>query len=353
MGVIEACFRLETPALAGEADPRRGASIRVPGLLGAMRRVFWLLAPTAVACRGENDRFEEQRAQKVIGELLGAAASEAHGRQGAQGQFLFSLPSGDPAGQFDAIDSVLSQLAGPILRQRRPGSSGGNNAAFHHVPAGATFRLRLRQRSGDDQGDQHQQQMLDLLKAFGLIGGVGAATRRGFGSLTMTELTVGGESQTLPGNAEAYEAACLALVEKDAAFKDTEPQYSGLWSGNGVHAAIYVRHDVNRANAAVSALANDVISYARGWQKYSPDTVFSHQADHDWKLSLSAPPNAKRAPSPVLFHVREHQDHTSTVTSILAPIGSSSKDDALTERALDFLHDGAFGFRQLWPEEGA
>jgi len=75
-------------------------------------------------------------------------------------------------------------------------------------PAGGWFRVALTFQRDLDDGERRS--VLDALKLLGLLGGIGARTRRGFGSLSLEALD--GAEWTKPQSVEAYERALKQIV---------------------------------------------------------------------------------------------------------------------------------------------
>ncbi len=77
-------------------------------------------------------------------------------------------------------------------------------------PAGGRFRVRLIFKRDVDAAER--KRVLDALKLLGLLGGLGARVRRGWGSLTLEELEGPEAEWTKPESIEAYRKAVRDIV---------------------------------------------------------------------------------------------------------------------------------------------
>jgi CRISPR-associated protein Cmr1 len=168
---IDVKLRVVTPAFLGGADPARTAELRVPSIKGQLR--FWYRATDP------DFRRHEQR-------LFGSTDS-------GQSSFLLALEGGQPASSFiEAAGeswhkaSELGYLGfGPVLRDnnlkqfltRRP-----------YVKPGYSFAVRLLFKPWLPASDQDR--IIRAVKAWTLFGGLGARSRRGFGSLQVEKLAI-------------------------------------------------------------------------------------------------------------------------------------------------------------------
>lgn len=71
-----------------------------------------------------------------------------------------------------------------------------------YIKAGASFEIQLGFKPMASQ--EQIQQVKQALLAFGLLGNLGARARKGFGSISIKQLTENGQQLTLPGNKEEY-----------------------------------------------------------------------------------------------------------------------------------------------------
>ncbi len=203
---ILARFQTTTPMFPGEAggsDGIMGAEIRPTAIKAALR--FWWRS-LAYARLG-NDTATLKREEDA---LFGAPADDEGGRQRrggtARGQAAFMLrltsapaaetdlfpPGSEPlpaSAEIDgaAIPGGVAYLGyGPVLYSRDLGGP-----AFHRrgIKPGTIFSIALRCRADSDVDG-----LIAALKLFGLLGGMGARSRRGFGSVALLDLVRDGEA---------------------------------------------------------------------------------------------------------------------------------------------------------------
>jgi CRISPR-associated protein Cmr1 len=75
----------------------------------------------------------------------------------------------------------------------------------------------------------------DAVKLIGLIGGLGARSRRGFGSLSLRCLKIDAEEPVLgPADTVGYAAMVKDAIGESTAGYPTEPDYSAIWSGTKI-----------------------------------------------------------------------------------------------------------------------
>ncbi len=221
MQVIEATYRIVTPMFIGDAE-QKATGVRPPSVKGALR--FWwrsLNWGRALAETG-NDTAEALRwLHKEEARLFGLAArTGTNGKQqGGQGVFLLRV-------------TRQPQKLSPVVRGGAAGNTSGwprNNTGSGYLGFGLfeagsrekgnyhppredlqedqDFALELcfRPRTDHDDLDSVRQ----ALKVWGMLGGLGSRSRRGFGSVTLTKLD--GVDQL--GDAEIYRATLQTLVD--------------------------------------------------------------------------------------------------------------------------------------------
>ena len=223
---IEATYRLTTPAfLAGARDgKKRPAELRVPSIMGALR-FWWRALMWAEAAKTGGLPSLRQREARLFGAAAGTKVtidgkSENIGRQGAVWAKLkqIALPPVSGRHRFGYPNEPrygLPYLAGQGLLGRE------------FIPAGTTFTLELNFNAAElSRTDTHSLQQ--AIWALGLMGGIGARVRRGFGSLHLVQLTDTARSSELGPQGIAEYAKCLLDVVPSLGCGD-EPEYSAFW----------------------------------------------------------------------------------------------------------------------------
>lgn len=192
--VVTARFRIVTPMFLGganhEADEIRPASVK------GMLRFWWRAlnwsrfrldaADDATALRKLHD--EEAR-------LFGSSAGD---KSGGQGCFLMRVTSEKiKASQPDIVKfTPRHYMAGQGLVLQKDTSK--NRLA---LDAGQTFGVSLRFRSNAEQSDRAS--VLSAIRIFGLLGGMGSRSRRGWGALALVSVE-GCQAFHLPSTVEDY-----------------------------------------------------------------------------------------------------------------------------------------------------
>ncbi len=169
MQKIEATFRIVTPMFIGGADQTPSDGIRPPSVKGALR--FWWRALNWG--RFYTHEQDEAKALKELhkkeAELFGRAAE---GDEGGQGCFILNVAHKkniNPEKQ-DILDFTgKAYLAGMGLAGRTA------------LPREKDFVISLRFRKHTES--ELIESMNEIIRVFGLFGGLGSRSRRGFGSI--------------------------------------------------------------------------------------------------------------------------------------------------------------------------
>ena len=189
---IEAAYRVVTPMFCAGADPTR-PEIRVPSFKGVLR--FWWRALAWSRLNG-GLRAIQQEEDALFGSAGGGQSSvilhvdmAAHPTVIPQGDVLTSSgPGGAPVGEGARYlgYGVMEAFASP----KRGTRAGELIRACLHAPFDFTVRMRSR-RSSDSSLETLEQALI----AVGVFGGMGARSRKGWGSLRMDSLRVDGDER--------------------------------------------------------------------------------------------------------------------------------------------------------------
>ena len=190
---IEARYRVVTPLLSGGARPAV-AELRLASFKG-MLRWWW----RALAWSGHGGDLSKIKA--VEDSLFGSAA-------GGQGKVVMRLlRSTEPT--VLAPPNVLRQTSASVIGDGARYLGYGVMEAFRSSKKGvqtgqltraclqAPFDLHIELRSLD-LDDAMRSLLLDALRAVGLLGGLGAKSRKGYGSLVLRALVVNGAASWSP-----------------------------------------------------------------------------------------------------------------------------------------------------------
>lgn len=133
-----------------------------------------------------------------------------------------------------------------------------------------SFTLTLHCRNAD-----YVQELKALLLLWGLLGGLGSRQRKGFGSISISKLTVGKESQALPASEEQYKATLAKLLNANNC--SGEPPYTAL---SGLSRLIISQKSNKPAWGQLGELAQHQQMY-RGWgYKTDVHRINRERADH-------------------------------------------------------------------------
>ncbi len=194
----KARYKVSTPLFLGGADPNQMPELRPPSLKGVLR--FWYRA-VALASLGSWERVRESE-QGLFGSTKG------------QSQILMRLSG--PRKPSIQLSSIKTGIGTGYLGY---GVIDRGKTVRPYIKPGIEFTLKLGIRAKADP------ESLELLKkaliAVGLFGGIGARSRRGFGSLAIQELHIGDQKWEAPRDLDEY-------VDRARELLDDVGTYAGL-----------------------------------------------------------------------------------------------------------------------------
>jgi len=230
---IEASYQIVTPMFLGDGDAKRVAdAIRPPSVKGALR--FWWRAMAWSRLYDGNEASTLKKVHREEAALFGAAADE---KSGGQGKFLLQVESDvKTTGRPNNIDSGQAYLLGQGLHHFR---NGPTRDAL--ISGSFPLRLRLRPRVSDEQ----RRQLADTLLLFGLLGGLGSRSRRGGGSVSITDLQGDHEGRQTPADRNTYFDTLRSLLNGSQAYPGIPP-YSAF--------STQTRIDVSDTDSSATAL---------------------------------------------------------------------------------------------------
>lgn len=223
-----ATLEVVTPLFLGGADPSSTVELRPPSIKGALR--FWWRALAWSRHLGDLKAI-----QKEEQEIFGAAGDD----RACLGQASFGLRA-----RWLAEPNRLAQTGSLSLTSGKPGASylsygiinrGQGNSPRPCYQPGGYFELTFQAlRCADNQSGFHSS-LLDAIKLFGLLGGLGGRSRRGWGSVALTKLEgeSGGFQWQAPQNLDQYRDALLSIL---GSTDDTpEARYGAFGKGARLH----------------------------------------------------------------------------------------------------------------------
>ena len=223
---IEAAYRVTTPLFGGGADPRM-AELRLPSFKGVIR--FWW---RALAWSWMDGNLPAIKREEDL--LFGSAA----GGQSSVSMRLApgSTPSALPAGQVLGVANGNGRPVGEGARylgygvmeafaSRKRGTKAGQ-LTRGCISGQFTFAVRMRLRRDTDVGA-----VKEALIVVGLLGGMGAKSRKGYGSLMLESLRVDGhEEWKSPRSVEGLHDMIQGLRRRGRS--EGLPEYTALSRGS-------------------------------------------------------------------------------------------------------------------------
>ena len=209
MKTIRATLQIVVPMFLGDPN-QEPTSMRPPSIKGALR--FWWRALNWSRCLVQAEG-KEPLALRMLhaeeAEIFGASADEkeSHG----QGVFLLSVsqePICQPVeSQWPGNDGRSSYLAYGLLETNENPRRKAILEKVNGNPNLFGITLLFKPTTSDSKIEQVRQ----ALYVWGLLGGLGGRSRRGFGSIAIISID---EQNTTFSNAEDYKAEILSLLTK-------------------------------------------------------------------------------------------------------------------------------------------
>lgn len=188
MNTITATYRVVTPMFLGGADPTAEAELRLPSFKGALR-TWWR------ALQWGKVRDVAKLRQKEA-ELFGSSET-------GQSKVLLRLEKAI------AESNTVTEPWPPTSWQRYTGYGLRDKGERCFLRCGQEWRLEvILLRCSEEE----KAQVLASLKLLGLAGGLGARSRKGWGSITLTAMQ--GADWTCPDTPAAWEKAVANLLDQ-------------------------------------------------------------------------------------------------------------------------------------------
>ena len=342
---IEATYRVATPMFCGGAGAE-SAELRMPSFKGVLR--FWWRASAWARLHGDLEKIRQEEDT-----LFGSTAS---------GQSLLSMrltphsvPSTVRKGEVLALSRTDGGAVGEGARYLGYGAmeafasgkkgtrAGELTRACLRAPIDFTVHMRLRERGVDrDEIEQRSASLEDALVCLGTQGGMGAKSRKGYGSLVIRSLLVNGERRwRLPRTMHDLRDVLATLRRgHDAA---DQPAYTAL-STQARH--VLLSSDKTQAMELLDLLGRELMRY-RSWgrngrilgrpseKNFRDDHDLMHgnrRSRHPRRIAFGLPHNygkrsdkqvrprdkeLDRRASPLFIHIHECGDTPIAVLSFL------------------------------------
>ena len=222
--VIEAAYGVVTPLFCAGADPEH-PEIRVASFKGVLR--YWWRALAWSRCSGNLSAIQEQEDA-----LFGSAAS------GQSGVAMRLKPASSPAtvhvGQVLKVPRT-DWTVGAGARYLGYGVMEASASPEKNTEAGQLTRACLQapfeftvQMRGHDLTEQQLASLRAALIALGTLGGMGAKSRKGYGSLVLRSLTVHGEEEWTPPSSIEKLTAQVERLHRGSRKVDGLPEFTAL-----------------------------------------------------------------------------------------------------------------------------
>ncbi|WP_371999032.1 hypothetical protein P7L68_00440 (plasmid) [Tistrella mobilis] len=317
--VITARFELSAPMFSGQEGDKGPAEIRPTEIKAALR--FWWRA----LAWGRGVRTPQAlKEQEDI--LFGAAADEGRNGAGGRGQGAFllrvrtdrllPLPKGTGLGTF------FPQKDGR-QRQRREAMAGAQYAGYGLI---ATGDAPTTVRPGLDKGSTfdvtflprltlspvQKAELLQAVRLFGLLGGLGGRVRRGFGSVSLQALSFDGRRVAGPTRRVDYVRQLQQLMpDTDTTGEPDWTAFFGTSSGMGTICAIAWERFTSPLGV-IGAFGHDLKSYRKDLRAGVPQKIAlglpQHHKGSSELSTLEAGNKQGRRASPVMLHVHRLSD---------------------------------------------
>jgi CRISPR-associated protein Cmr1 len=292
--VIEATYRVLTPLFCAGTDPNR-PELRLPSFKGVLR--FWWRALAWPRLGGDLGAI--QRAEE---ELFGSAG-------GGQSKVLMRLANAPspPAVKAKTVLKVSGRsprvvgegaryLGYGVIeayprrpRDGRPETKAGQlTRACLRAPFDFTVQLRCR-----DLNSEAVSSLTDALKAVGLLGGMGAKSRKGYGSLVLRSLQVlGGDAWSAPTSLAELRQTIVRVCS--GLESSSLPEYTAL-SGKTRH--VLLMSEKGEPVELLDLVGRELVRY-RSWghngKVLGTDSERNFKDDHDLMKSTTRKSHPRR-----------------------------------------------------------
>lgn len=196
---LTATFEIVTPAFVGGKDSYR-AELRLSGILGPLRFWWRALAWPRACARKETEAERLELIADWENSLFGSAA-KTDGNDGPNGgQGLWDIRLVENQTSVKPIKGRQPQGLAYLLGQ---GLCRNKQLTRQPLRPGGSFTLNCTTRAGTISKDAPS--LREAIRMFGLLGSIGARSRRGFGSVTLVSMVATGTPPYVrPNSLEEY-----------------------------------------------------------------------------------------------------------------------------------------------------
>lgn len=298
MQTIEASFEIVTPMFIGGGNPN-DVELRPPSIKGALR--FWWRALQWGQClQGRTSQAALAELYKQEAEMFGAAVKDDKYGQGKL-QIRLEKFLGNPElpslSKYDDISSGQTYLLGQGLYHFR------NGFLKKALYADQSFTIRLTLSD-----DVEPETVLNTLLIWGLLGGLGSRSRRGWGSVAIRSLIYKknlGEKEgvaiEIPNSIDAYKTRLQELLTNKA---PTLPPFTAFSSET--------RIDLSKTGNNALNLLGEVGLEMQMYRSYGKK---DHSGIHKVAGKKAEPTFAKSDHDVVLFDFAQERIPINTITN--------------------------------------
>ena len=281
---IEATYRVVTPLFCGGADLDRPdcAELRLPSFKGVLR--FWWRA--LAWPRLDGDLVEIRRQEDALFGSTGAGQSRVSMRLARKsdpqvirkgGLLTFS----EPGGRVRVIGEGARYLGYGVMEafaSKNKGTKAGElTRACLRAPFDFTVHMRLREHGmSRDDSRRLSASLEDALVCLGTQGGMGAKSRKGYGSLAIRSLLVNGEQRWHPPQTIHDLRDALAPLRRDR-HATGQPPYTAL-SAKTRH--VLLSSNRTQAMELLDLLGRELMRY-RSWGRNGK--VLGQESEREFK----------------------------------------------------------------------
>ncbi|WP_448216486.1 type III-B CRISPR module RAMP protein Cmr1 [Endozoicomonas sp. 2B-B] len=278
---LEARYLLSTPVFLGGAESDSCANkIRPPSVKGVLR-FWWRALAWSRLFNGDANQTLKQVHQEegaLFGHAAGGSSNNKASNKGCQAAFRLRIHEDNSEQGKDPLKRV-DYLLGQGMIER--------NKNFKYLNSGGCFSVSCYPRQIMTK-QQHKELELALL-CLGLFGGLGARSRKGFGSLSIQSLQ--GGRYSAPANAEAYKALVKELL-KSVDGARAQPVYSAFSSCSRVDVST-----MGKQPELLLEKLNKELQQYRGW--FTEEKNF--YKDHDWAYEVAEGQQKSDLPKRTVF----------------------------------------------------
>ena len=281
---IEATYRVVTPMFCGGAEPDKRAELRPSSFKGVLR--FWWRALAWSRLGGDFGQIKQQE---------DALFGSADGGQSSVSMRFVPGPKRESVAAREVL-TVSQSGGGPIgegarylgygvmeaFGSRKKGTKAGElTRACLRSPFEFTVRMLVRDGERNERNHSNQSAALeDALVCLGTHGGMGAKSRKGYGSLVIRSLLVDGEQRWRPPQTISEFGDSLTDLRRnhDAA---EQPEYTALFAQTR---QVLVPSDKNESMELLDLVGRELMRYrswGRGGRLFGKESEKNFRDDHD------------------------------------------------------------------------